>query len=33
MDAAVGEDFTVGGAALFRWEEVAAYLSDRYGMD
>ena len=33
MDAAVGEDFTVGGAALFRWEEVVPWFAERYGME
>ena len=32
MDAAVGEEFTLGGAALVRWEEVVPYFSDRYGI-
>ena len=32
-DAAVGEEFTLGGAALFRWEEVVPYFSERYGIE
>jgi UDP-glucose 4-epimerase len=30
-DAAVGEEFTIGGV-VFRWEEVVPYLADRYGI-
>ena len=32
-NAAVGEEFTLGGAALFRWEEVVPYFSERYGIE
>ncbi|MBI1923395.1 NAD(P)-dependent oxidoreductase [Candidatus Poribacteria bacterium] len=32
-DAAIGQEFTLGGAALFVWDEVIPYLSDRYGLD
>ena len=30
---AIGEEFTLGGAALFKWEEAVPYLSERYGLD
>ena len=33
MDAAVGEDFTLGGAALVSWVEVVPNVSDRYGIE
>ncbi len=32
-DAAVGEEFTLGGNAVFRHEAVMPYLAERYGMD
>ena len=32
-DAAVGEEFTLGGAALFRWEEVVPYFAERYEIE
>ena len=32
-EEAVGEEFTLGGAALFRWEEDVPYLAERYNMD
>jgi UDP-glucose 4-epimerase len=32
-DEALGEEFTLGGAALFRWEEAVPYLSERYNLD
>ena len=32
-DAAVGEEFTLGGAALFRWEEDVPWFAERYGME
>ncbi|MCZ6681438.1 MAG: NAD(P)-dependent oxidoreductase [Candidatus Poribacteria bacterium] len=32
-DAAVGEEFTLGGAAVFDWEEAVPYLADRYNLD
>ena len=32
-DEALGEEFTLGGAALFKWEEAAPYLSERYNLD
>ncbi len=32
-DAAIGEEFTLGGAALFAWDEVVPYLSNRYNLD
>ena len=33
QDAAVGEEFTLGGAAVFRWEEHVPWLAERYGLD
>ena len=32
-DEAIGQEFTLGGAALFKWEEAVPYLSERYGLD
>ena len=32
-DAAVGQEFTLGGAALFRWDEVVPWFAERYGID
>jgi UDP-glucose 4-epimerase len=32
-DEALGEEFTLGGAALFKWEEAVPYLSERYNLD
>ena len=32
-DEALGEEFTLGGAALFKWEEDVPYLSERYNLD
>lgn len=32
-EAAVGEEFTLSGAALFRWDEIIPYLSERYGLE
>ena len=32
-EEAVGEEFTLGGAALFRWEEDVPYLAERYNMN
>ena len=32
-EAAVGEEFTLSGAALFRWDEIVPYLSDRYKLE
>ena len=32
-DAAVGEEFTLGGAALFRWEEHVPWFAERWGME
>lgn len=30
--AALGEDFTLGGAAVLRWEEHVPWLAERYGL-
>ena len=30
---AIGQEFTLGGASLFKWEEDVPYLSERYGLD
>ena len=32
-DSAVGEEFTLGGAAVFRWDEHVPWLAGRYGME
>ena len=32
-DEALGEEFTLGGAALFKWEDAVPYLSERYNLD
>lgn len=32
-DAAVGEEFTLGGAAVFRWDEHVPWLAERYGLE
>ena len=32
-DAAVGQEFTLGGAAVFRWEEHVPYFAERYGIE
>ena len=32
-DAAVGEEFTLGGAAVFRWEEHVPWFAERYGLE
>lgn len=32
-DAAIGEEFTLGGKGLFRFEEIIPYLCERYNMD
>ncbi len=32
-EAAIGEEFTLSGAALFRWDEIVPYLSERYGLE
>ena len=32
-DGAVGEDFTLGGAAVLRWEEQVSWLAERYGLE
>ena len=31
--AAVGEEFTVGGAAVLRWEEHVPWVAERYGLE
>ena len=33
QDAAVGEEFTLGGAAVFRWDEHVPWLAERYGLE
>ena len=33
MDAAVGEEFTLGGAAVFRWDEHVPWFAARYGLE
>ena len=32
-DAAVGEEFTLGGAAVFRWDEHVPWFAERYGLE
>ena len=32
-DAAVGQEFTLGGSAIFRWDEHVPYFSARYGVE
>ena len=32
-DAAVGEEFTLGGAAVFRWEEHVPWFAEQYGLE
>jgi len=32
-EAAIGQEFTLGGKGIFRHEEVMPYLAERYGMD
>ena len=33
QDAAVGEEFTLGGAAVFRWDEHVPWFAERYGLE
>ena len=33
QDAAVGEKFTLGGAAVFRWDEHVTWDAERYGTE
>ena len=32
-DEAVGEEFTLGGAVVFRWDEVVPWFAERYGLE
>ena len=32
-EAAVGEEFTLGGAAVFRWDEHVPWFAERYGLE
>ena len=32
-DAAVGEEFTLGGTAVFRWDDHAPWFAERHGLE